>query len=409
MPSRPRLLFLSQCLPYPPNSGVTNRTYNVVKQLSKEFEVWLFPFFRKNHQRDRANREHSQNHLRLLLHQVAEAAPIPAEHSRIRRLSDHVRSVVRRRPYTYYEYRSERYTKQIKDTLKHVTPDLVHLDSLDLHGLLPNLPGVPIACTHHSIESELLRLRAYQIPGPALRKYILHQAALVEKVERRLTPRIDLNVMMSDLDASRLRELAPKAPTTVAPNGVDTRRFRPAAASTVEAGKVVFLGPTYMFPNRDAISYMLNTIWPIVTARQASASLELIGKISVAERRRLEHLNSVVSLGFVEDIRPHIAQAACCVAPLRVGGGTRLKILDYWALGKAVVSTSVGCEGLHATDGENILIRDDPKEFACAVLEILSNDGLRTKLEVNARKTAEGLYSWDTIGAQLRLDYSTLF
>ena len=112
--------------------------------------------------------------------------------------------------------------------------------------------------------------------------------------------------------------------------------------------------------------------------------------------------------GYVEDIRPHVQRAACYVVPLRVGGGTRLKILDAWAMGKAVVSTSVGCEGLDARDGENILIRDDARSFAEAVGRVLRDGELRRRLAAGARETAERVYDWDVIGARMVREYTAL-
>jgi glycosyltransferase involved in cell wall biosynthesis len=103
-----------------------------------------------------------------------------------------------------------------------------------------------------------------------------------------------------------------------------------------------------------------------------------------------------------------VHEAACYVVPLRVGGGTRLKILDAWAMGKAVVSTSVGCEGLDARDGENILVRDDPAEFAAAVRRVLEDDALRARLGEGARRTAEEVYEWEVIGRSMTREYLAL-
>src|SRR5207248_8561819 len=118
------------------------------------------------------------------------------------------------------------------------------------------------------------------------------------------------------------------------------------------------------------------------------ATLQLIGRNAGGDRARYAAVPGVQPLGHVADIRPPLAHAACCVVPIRIGGGTRLKILDAWAMGKAVVSTSIGCEGLDAIDGENILIRNTPDAFADAVLQVLSNAALRAGLERNASETA---------------------
>jgi len=120
-----------------------------------------------------------------------------------------------------------------------------------------------------------------------------------------------------------------------------------------------------------------------------------------SDRVRYGNHPGVSCLGHVPDIRPHVAEACCCVVPIRVGGGTRLKILDAWAMGKPVVSTSIGCEGLSAIEGENILIRDTPISFADAVLKVLSDSKLRSQLGENGRRTAEQLYSWDVVGRDM--------
>jgi glycosyltransferase involved in cell wall biosynthesis len=113
-------------------------------------------------------------------------------------------------------------------------------------------------------------------------------------------------------------------------------------------------------------------------------------------------------VGYVDDIRPYVHEAACSIVPLRFGGGTRLKILDAWAMGKAVVSTTIGCEGLDTRDGENILVADSARDFADAVVRCLDDPALCARLGAAARATAEETYSWDVIGASLVEDYRRL-
>src|SRR5205807_8602089 len=117
-------------------------------------------------------------------------------------------------------------------------------------------------------------------------------------------------------------------------------------------------------------------------------SLRLIGGTAPVDRARYDAVPGVTALGALPDIRPALAEARCCVVPIRIGGGTRLKILDAWAMGKAVVSTSIGCEGLEATDGENILIRDTPEAIADALLQVLRHARLRSPLGRNRRRLA---------------------
>ena len=408
MASRATVLFLSQCLPYPPHTGVTNRTCNLLKQLHREFDVILLAYYRVNHQPTPEARQVACQALAQFVTEVCQPVPIPAERSLVRRAWDHWRSLSANRAYTYYEYASDHFRDRLRAVLSRRSPDLVHIDSLDLHRWLCELPLRPQVCTHHNIESQLLRVRAARVRSPIVAWYAGHQANLIERLERRVCAQFELNVTMSDLDAERLKRIAPTARTIVVPNGVDTGYFQPRPSEAVIPGRVVFLGPMYMFPNRDAMDYCLREIWPIVRQGYGSATLQVIGACSQSQRERYEQAPGVTCLGYVEDIRRHLAEASCCIVPIRVGGGTRLKILDSWAMGRAVVSTSLGCEGLRTINEGNIVIRDDARGFAAAVLEVLSDPRMRARLESGARRTAEELYSWDRVGDTLRAAYRHL-
>jgi glycosyltransferase involved in cell wall biosynthesis len=407
MAARPRLLFLAQCLPYPPHSGVAARTYNVLKQLQEAYDIDLVAFYRINHQPNRAALDAAREALGRVADFVADPAPIPNEHSPLRNLWDHMRSVISGRVYTYYEYDSRAFAQRLRAVLRARPPDLVHMDSLDLHRWLPELPEVPIACTHHDIDSELLRSRARRLEHALLRNYLRLQADRSERVARQLCPGFALNIMMSEMDAGRLQTLAPSAATLVVPNGTDTEYFRPNGAKSVP-GRVVFVGPTFNFPNKDAVEFLLSDIWPRIRGADRATSLRLIGRNAPADQSRYAAQSGVTPLGHVADVRPALAEANCCVVPIRVGSGTRIKILDAWAMGKAVVSTSIGCEGLDAMDGANILIRDTADDIADAVLEVLSDATLRSRLERNARRTATETYSWNVVGKQIRSAYDEL-
>jgi polysaccharide biosynthesis protein PslH len=408
MPSRPSLLFLSHCLPYPPDSGVTIRTFNILKQLQKGFDVTVLAFSRHNHQPDASSREAAWRALQGMRLNVLEPLPIPSEHSRARMVWDHMQSVVTRRAYTFYQYQSTAFRRQLRSALSQRAHELIHLDSIDLHGALADLPSRPITCTHHDIESHALRQRAERAAAAPLRRYIRHQAGLVERTERALCPGFAANLVMSERDQQRLTALAPDAKVAVAPNGVDTALFTPSPNGGEPTGRVLFVGGTSFPPNRDAVDFFLTDIWPRVRARRPSAAFHLIGRGTVADRTRFAAHPGVTAHDYVLDVRPHFASADCSVAPIRFGGGTRIKILDAWAMGRAVVSTSVGCEGLRAVNGENILICDSPTAFADAVIEVLANAELRSRLGENGRRTVEDLYSWDRVGARMRELYGQL-
>jgi polysaccharide biosynthesis protein PslH len=405
---RSRILFLSQCLPFPPHSGVTRRTYHILKELQREFDVTLVAFSRRVHQPEAGSAANAAAALRRELSEVMNPVPITSEYSLVRKLVNHGRSVLSREPYIFYEYGDERFGQELQQACVSASPDMIHLDSLDLYRWISSLPALATACTHHALESELLRLQADHYPNRVVRRYMNHQADLLEKVERKLCPRFDINIMTSEIDAERLRALSPDARTTVIPNGVDTDYFQPSSPHAVVPGRLTFLGPTYMFPNRDAVEFLLADVWPLIQQQHPASTLHLIGKNSPDDKARFESHLGVTCNGHVPDIRPHLAEAAVSIVPIRVGGGTRLKILDAWSMGKAVVSTSVGCEGLKTVDGHNILIRDDPTQFADAVVRLLRDHDLRARLGNEARKTAEECYAWRVVGRKLVASYHDL-
>jgi len=405
---RPRLLVLAQCLPYPPISGVRSRTFNVLRELQRGFDVTVLPFSCANHQPHAQDRANAREMLQRMLTAVGEPIPIPSEEHLARRLWDHARSVLTGRSYTYFEYRSSAFSEQLTAILRRQQPDLVHLDSIDLHGFLADLPRVPVACTHHDIEPQLLRIRATRTRAPFVGAYLRYQADLVEHLMAAVCPTLGLNVMMSRVDAARLRAIAASAKLHVAPNGVDTEYFRPMPEIEEVPGRVVFVGPMYQFANWDALAYLVEDVWPRVRARRRDASLVLVGDGSSADRGRFGGVSGVTAVGHVADVRPFLAQASCVAAPLRVGGGTRLKILDAWAMGKAVVSTTIGCEGLDAVDGTNLMIRDTAADLAEAILSLLGDRDLRRRIGPSGRDTVELEYSWVLIGENLCRAYREL-
>jgi len=219
---------------------VTRRTYHILQELQREFDVTLVAFSRRDHQPDAASVARAAAVLRRELSDVMNPVPINSEYSLARKLRNHAWSVLSREPYIFYEYGDARFGQELQQAVDRARPDLIHLDSLDLYRWLPSLPGLPAVCTHHALESDLLRLQADHLQNRLVRRYMKHQADLLKKVERKLCPRFDLNVMTSEVDAERLRALSPGTRTTVIPNGVDTDYFRPSSPDAEVPGRVAF-------------------------------------------------------------------------------------------------------------------------------------------------------------------------
>lgn len=218
----------------------------------------------------------------------------------------------------------------------------------------------------------------------------------------RLLPEFDGCTVVSEQERDLVTRSLPEYDpwTVVVPNGVDL------GANTGDFGvpkpdTLIYPGALTYSANFDAIQYFLCDIFPRVKARHPNASLRITGRSDGVPIEQLPLGNGAELTGYLNDIRPAVAQSWMCVVPLRVGGGTRLKILEAMALGTPVVSTSKGAEGLEVTPGADILIADEPAAFAHAVLRLLDDPALRAKLSANGRRLVEERYSWETSARQL--------
>jgi glycosyltransferase involved in cell wall biosynthesis len=402
---RPRLLFLCQTLPYPPDGGVWIRTYHVLRLLAGAFDITALCFERSRSSGKGADWQFITGPNGLGRFADVEVFKIPQKHSRARCAWDHLRSIATGRVYTRYLYESGAFRRRLTELLRSRAFDLVHVDSLDLAGYLPACAGVPVVCVHHDVESALMRRRAAVDANRWRGAYLRFQSRLMAGVERRWCERVALNVAVSDLDRTLLKRLAPASRVSVVPNGVDVDEFRPDGTPGTS---VAYVGGTNTFPNLDALHFLCDQILPHLRTSSADITVRWIGRASTEEQRDYRDRFGVELTGYVDDVKPLMRDGACHIVPLRVGGGTRLKILNSWAMAKPVVSTSIGCEGLDAVDGENILIRDDPREFANAVQSVLENDSLRQRLGESGRATVERLYSWDVVGRELIETYRSV-
>jgi glycosyltransferase involved in cell wall biosynthesis len=377
--------------------------YHVLRLLSGEFDVTGLFFYRRSERRNAGDVEASLDGLRSFAR--VEAFPIPQEHSAARLLWDHARSTLRQRAYTWYSLESAAMHRRVRELVSTNDFDLAQIDSLDLACYLPALRNIPVVCVHHNVESILMRRRAGAEANLYRRNYLEMQAGLLEKLEREWCARVALNVTVSEVDLAVLDCFASRGRFVCIPNGVDVEGFRPGADRD---DGLISVGGINWFPNQDALAWFTAEILPRVRAVRPSVPVVWVGRASEEERAAYWTTHGVKLTGYVQDVRPFVLDAACFIVPLRVGGGTRLKILDAWAMGKAIVSTSVGCEGLEAVDGVNILIRDTAEAFADAVMRVLTDADLRGRLGRAGRETVERLYSWEVIGVALLTRYLEL-
>jgi sugar transferase (PEP-CTERM/EpsH1 system associated) len=262
-------------------------------------------------------------------------------------------------------------------------------------------PGPRVVIDEHNLEYELMQRSAAQAWSTPRRLYYALEAAALKRVELRLLARSDLVSVPSERERELLGALLPNDSVVVTPNGVDTEAFVPDPERADTPGRVILTGSMDYHPNEQAAHYFADTVWPRVRAEVPDATWYLVGARPPASFQRLAALPGVTVTGSVAETQPYLAAAAVAIAPLRVGGGTRIKILEALAMGKAVVTTVLGCEGLDVTSGEHLLVADDPVEFAEAVIRLLRDDAQRARLGAAGRALVERQYTWARSGHAL--------
>ena len=397
----PRLLWLSHFAPYPAiGHGALQRTHHLLAQAARRYDTHLVAIapagsFASDDQRERAERA---------LGKIAASArifPLPANFARARTAVRVARAAVSRPTYWEYLFRHAEAESQVRELLRDARFDVAHLDTVFLCGYVPLLGTTRFVLNHHNVESHLLDRRAARMRGPA-RAFFSRQARATEALERAFGARAASNLVVSDLDGERLRELAPGARVETIPNGVDIDYFAPDATEPVRPHSLVWAGGMDWFPNADAIEWFATSIWPALAADNPARSAVIIGRAPPARVVSLAAADARVQvLGFVDDVRPHVRRAATYICPIRVGGGTRLKVLDALALGRPLVATRIGVEGLGLVDGVHYLEANDVAETVAQVGRLERDPQLAARLADAGRTFVLGNYSWDGIGQRL--------
>jgi sugar transferase (PEP-CTERM/EpsH1 system associated) len=393
-----KVLFLSQIVPYPPHGGVLQRGYNLLRELGRSASVHLLAFVHPDELPSDAARQESRRALAVFCEQV-EYFPLWAKASKAHKFAALATGLSSRAPFSVVAHRSAAFQARVTELIGSGGFDIVHADTVALGQFVESL-RIPKVLTHHNIESLLMARRAEVESNPLARGVLRRESGKLARYEARTAPGFDVNIVMSASDEAVLAARVPGLRTVVVPNGTDTEYFAPVTDAT--AGALIYTGGMNMFANRDAVMHFLDQIWPAIAARVPSTRFFAVGQDPPPELRAAAERDSrVVVTGKVPDIRPYVRQAAVYVVPLRVGGGTRLKVLDAMASGKAIVSTSIGCEGIRVTPGTHLVVADSPEAFAGATAGLLEDAPRRAALGAAARQLVEQQYAWPAVGATL--------
>jgi len=262
----------------------------------------------------------------------------------------------------------------------------------------------PIILDEHDIEYEI-RDRLYQRESVPVKKlYYWMERLKLMREEQRFWERVDACALSSRREQHIFRRRLPGKLSAVVPNGADLQYLVPAI-ETPTPRRMVFVGSMGYGPNVDAVEYFVHQILPQIVRHHQDAHLTIVGGGAGPAVSRLVGPHVSVT-GWVPDVRPYVRSASVVVVPLRIGSGTRLKVLEALAMGKAIVSTPLGSEGIDVRDGEHVLIADDPRAFVQATTRIFADQTLMAALGRNGRRLVEQQYSWDAAGRSLRALYA---
>jgi glycosyltransferase involved in cell wall biosynthesis len=394
-----RILALTSRVPWPPREGHQLRSYHVLDALASQHEVHLLSCLRAD---DAPDTDASLRHKLTGF----ETFPVPAERSRTVLARALLKGTSSRTPFVVAKYRIAAMQRRIAELAgRH---DLIHIDMLPLFANVPaGTTSPPVVLNAHNVEHRLLEARAGVDARIAARAFLRGQVPKLCAFERTACQRASAILACSEDDAAQLRQLAPETPVNVVPNGVDLEYNQPAKFPPIGSADMVFVGQMGWFPNRDGVEWFLADILPRILKQREDARFVLVGKqtgLAVPDALR----SHVTLAGFVPDVRKPVLDAAIYVVPLRAGSGTRLKVLEAMALGKAIVTTRIGAEGIELEHGHDALFADDAESFTAAVRRLMESPDEIARLGAAARLRAEQRYGWDAIGDRMLLAYAKL-
>jgi glycosyltransferase involved in cell wall biosynthesis len=381
-----RILFVALQFPVPANNGHKMRSWSLLQALAAEgHELSLLSFRESN------DAQPDDPQLRSVCREVTA---VPFHMTNLSSSGEYLKRALAMfspRPYASSRFSSALMRERIAERLSRGDIDLIIGDTV--FSLL-NLPptDVPVALNAFDLEHLILERYLAHESNPFKLAYGWLESRKLRRWETMAFSRADWVMSCSQHDQGLVQKLRPGVPTVVVPNIVDVNSYSPAG--DVDEPVLIYQGGMDWYPNRDAVEYLAFEILPILRRLVPHFRVIVAGRNPSPEfRRRFKGVAEVSFTGTVADMRLEIAKAAVCLVPLRIGSGTRMKILEAAAMGKPMVSTTLGAEGLEFIDGSEILIADQPQAFAKAVAGLLSDAAQRRSLGSAARRRVEQQYS----------------
>jgi polysaccharide biosynthesis protein PslH len=382
-----RVLVIAEEICCPANSGKRMRTWNLMRRLAQRHSISYLCFGRTG---DPGVAEVAQAGIQVHL-------VYPTNEQRGWSLFwGLVGNLFSPNPYSADKHYSGPFRRKLQELLSSQPFDVVHFEGTHCARYLGSVENVPRVLGTHNIESQIWFRRAEQSPSWIRRVFFKSQAIKMRRFERLASLQAEAATAVTSQDAVQMRSWG-ASEVSVVSNGADLQAYQSLAPAT-EPTELLFLASLDWFPNLDALAFFVRQILPLIFSFEPKAILRIVGRRPSKPLRKLVSGNPHAELvGEVTDVRPYLARAGVVVVPLRIAGGSRLKILEALAAGKAVVSTSIGAEGLELVPGEHFEVADTPLQFAERTAALLADVKMRDRLGENGRRLVTDRYGWDRI------------
>src|ERR1022692_1183664 len=383
-----RILWVKGGKLLPVDTGGKIRSYNILRHLAKSYPVTLLSYY--GGQRDVGYEAEIARQLPGT-HTIPTAAP----EATLAQSFDYLLRLPARAPYAVTKFTHPKVQRTLRQWLSEDRFDVAVCDFLSASLNFPEQLPLPTVLFQHNVETVLWRRLAETEAAPLRRLCYRIEAAKMARYEQNALANFHHVIAVSNHDRDQMREFEPNCPITVVPTGVDTEQYSVVPAASGNPPIVVFTGSMDWEPNLDAVEYFCRDIWPAILASFPEARFQIVGRNPHGRVRRLAS-SSVEVTGTVPSVANYLRDATVVIVPLRIGGGTRLKIFEAMAMGKAMVSTSIGAEGLDVLHGRDLLLADDATSQIQAITLLLRDSALRRRYEKAATQLA-AQYDWSNI------------
>ncbi|MCP4266706.1 MAG: glycosyltransferase [Candidatus Brocadiaceae bacterium] len=376
------------------------RSYNLIRELSKYHEVDLVTFNQKALLPTRKELDIAVSVFRTLCSDVS-VLNIPSECRKYGKYILLLKSIFSKDPYSINWLKSKIMINTLRGKLSKNRYDLIFFDTISLVPYSSLFKNEKLILNHHNIESEMMLRRAYNTKNLLKKLYFYQEGKKLAIYEDRECPLFDLNITCSHVDSERILKRISSLKVDEVVNGVDVSFFYPLNKKKIK-NSLIFVGGMSWYPNKEAMLYFSRQVWPLLSETIPDINMTVIGRSPPAELVNLADVDKRFKVtGFVDDVRPYIDSAMVYVCPITDGGGTKLKILDALAMGKAIVADPIACEGIDVKEGETVLFASTPVDYVEKIKLLFENEELNKKLGLNGRKLIEDKYSFINIGSKL--------